>query len=56
VSRIEGLLRQKIAGRLPDLSETIQLVVHLTYRRNFGPVIDEALTLFEIEGGRYGIE
>jgi type IV secretion system protein VirB11 len=48
VSRIEGLLRQKIAGTLPDLADTIQLVVHLSFRRGFGPVVDEALTLREI--------
>jgi type IV secretion system protein VirB11 len=48
-ARIEGLLRQKITGQLPDLAETIQLVVHLTYRRGFGPVVDEVLTVQEIQ-------
>jgi type IV secretion system protein VirB11 len=48
VSRIEGLLRQKIAGTLPDLADTVQLVAHLSFRRGFGPVVDEALTLREI--------
>ena len=48
LSRIEGLLRQKIAGTLPDPGETIDLVVHLSYRRDFGPVVDEALTVREI--------
>jgi type IV secretion system protein VirB11 len=49
VSRIEGLLRQKIAGKLPDLADTVQLVVHLAFRRGFGPVVGEALTLAEIK-------
>jgi type IV secretion system protein VirB11 len=48
VSRIEGLLRQKIAGTLPDLADTVQLVVHLSFRRGFGPAVDAALTLREI--------
>jgi type IV secretion system protein VirB11 len=48
VSRIEGLLRQKIAGTLPDLSWTIGLIVHLASRPGFGPIVDEALTIDEI--------
>ena len=51
ISRIEGLLRQKIAGKLPDLSWTIQLIVHLSSRPNFGPYIDEIKTLKELQGG-----
>jgi type IV secretion system protein VirB11 len=50
VTRINGLLRQKIAGALPNLSWTIQLIVHLGSRPGFGPFIDEALTLAEIMG------
>jgi type IV secretion system protein VirB11 len=52
LSRIEGLLRQKIAGTLPDLADAIQLVVHLSFRRGFGPVADEALTVREIREGK----
>jgi type IV secretion system protein VirB11 len=48
ITRIEGLLRQKIAGKLPELSWTIQLIVHLTPRPGFGPVVDEVRTLEEI--------
>ncbi|MDR1389519.1 MAG: Flp pilus assembly complex ATPase component TadA [Treponema sp.] len=48
VSRIEGLLRQKIPGKLPDLSWTIQLVVHLSARAGFGPLVDEVVTTGEI--------
>jgi type IV secretion system protein VirB11 len=51
LSRINGLLRQKIAGVPPDLSETINLVVHLAYKSGFGPVVDEALTVREILDG-----
>ncbi|MDR0730419.1 MAG: Flp pilus assembly complex ATPase component TadA [Treponema sp.] len=51
IPRIEGLLRQKIPGVLPDLAESIQLVVHLAYRRGFGPVVDEVLTVREIQKG-----
>ena len=48
VTRIEGLLRQKIAGKLPELSWTIQLIVHLASRPGFGPLVDEVLTMNEI--------
>ena len=51
ISRIQGLLRQKIAGKLPELSWTIQLIVHLSSRPNFGPYIDEIATLKELEEG-----
>ena len=50
VTRIQGLLRQVIAGRLPDLSWTVQLVVHLGSRPGLGPHVDEALTIDEITG------
>jgi type IV secretion system protein VirB11 len=52
VTRIEGLLRQKIAGKLPDLSWTIQLIVHLASRPGFGPFVDEMLTMDEIAKSR----
>jgi type IV secretion system protein VirB11 len=51
VTRINGLLRQRIAGALPDLGEAIGLIVHLSYRRGFGPAVDEALTMREIREG-----
>jgi type IV secretion system protein VirB11 len=50
ISRLEGLLRQKITGTLPDIGDTVQLIVHLKYQADFGPVIDEALTIEEIRG------
>jgi len=49
LSRFEGLLRQKIIGKLPDLSWTIQLIVHLNSRPNFGPYIDEIATVKELQ-------
>jgi type IV secretion system protein VirB11 len=48
IPRIEGLLRQKITGTLPDLGDTIQLIVHLYKKQGFGPVVDEVLTIEEI--------
>jgi type IV secretion system protein TrbB len=48
VYRIEGLLRQRIHGKLPDLSWTIGLIIHLGSMPGFGPVIDEVLTMSEI--------
>jgi type IV secretion system protein VirB11 len=52
IPRIEGLLRQKISGTLPDLGDTINLIVHLYKKQGFGPVVDEALTIEEIHNGR----
>jgi len=49
IPRIEGLLRQVIKGQLPDLGDSIQLIVHLSNRSDFGPVVDEALTVREIK-------
>jgi type IV secretion system protein VirB11 len=47
IPRIEGLLRQKIMGQLPDLAESIHLIVHLKNK-----CVVEALTIREIrEGG-----
>ncbi|MDR1374193.1 MAG: Flp pilus assembly complex ATPase component TadA, partial [Treponema sp.] len=53
--RIEGLLRQKIAGKLPDLAWTIQLIVHLSSRPGFGPLVDEVLTIEEIKTAKEAI-
>jgi len=47
IPRVEGLLRQVIVGTLPDLSDTIHLIVHLANR-----MVDEALTVKEIQEGR----
>ena len=49
IPRIEGLLRQIIKGQLPDLADSIHLIVHLSFRPEFGPVVDEALTVREIQ-------
>ena len=49
IPRIEGLLRQIIKGQLPDLEDSIQLIVHLSNRFEFGPFVDEALTFREIK-------
>jgi len=54
VSRLEGLLRQRISGRLPDISDVIHVIVHLTYRHNFGPVVDEVREVKSITGGKGG--
>lgn len=51
VSRIEGLLRQKITGKLPDLRDTVNLIVHLSFERGFGPRVDEVKTVAEILAG-----
>jgi len=47
IPRIEGLLRQIIKGQLPDLADSIQLIVHLKNKS-----VVEALTLSEIREGK----
>jgi len=47
IPRIEGLLRQIIKGQLPDLADSIHLIVHLANKR-----VVEALTVREIQEGR----
>ena len=49
VSRVEGLLRQIIKGQLPDLADAVQLIVHLANKPGVGPMVDEALTVREIQ-------
>jgi type IV secretion system protein VirB11 len=49
IFRIEGLLRQRIHGKLPDLRWSIGLIVHLGAVSGFGPVIDEVFTMQEID-------
>jgi type IV secretion system protein VirB11 len=44
IPRIEGLLRQIIKGQLPDIAESIQLIVHLSNK-----AVDEVLTVREIQ-------
>ena len=51
ILRIQGLLRQKIKGTLPELSNVIQLIIHLHYRASYGPVVTQALTVKEIQEG-----
>jgi len=46
IPRIEGLLRQIIKGQLPDLAESIHLIVHLKNK-----TVVEALTVREIREG-----
>jgi type IV secretion system protein VirB11 len=52
IPRIEGLLRQKITGTLPDLGDTINLIVHLYKQQGFGPIVEEVLTVKEIQDGK----
>jgi len=47
IPRIEGLLRQIIKGQLPDLAESIHLIVHLKNK-----CVVEALTVSEIREGK----
>jgi type IV secretion system protein VirB11 len=47
IPRIEGLLRQIIKGQLPDLAESIHLIVHLKNKN-----VVEALTIREIREGK----
>jgi type IV secretion system protein TrbB len=47
IPRIEGLLREVIKGQIPDLAESVHLIVHLKNKR-----VVEALTVREIREGK----
>jgi len=47
IPRIEGLLREVIKGQIPDLAESIHLIVHLRNK-----CVVEALTIREIREGK----
>jgi len=47
IPRIEGLLREVIKGQIPDIAESINLIVHLKNKH-----IVEALTIKEIREGK----
>lgn len=42
ITRIKDLLREVIPGELPDVSQSVQLLVHLKPTKN-GPVVDEIM-------------
>ena len=42
ISRIEDLLREVIPGELPDVGQSVQLLVHLK-PTSTGPVVDETV-------------
>lgn len=42
IDRINDLLREVIPGQLPDIKQTVHLLVHMTPTKN-GPVVDEVL-------------
>jgi type IV secretion system protein VirB11 len=48
IHRLQGMLREAIQGKLPDLSFSIHLCVHLSYKPGFGPVVDEITAVKEI--------
>jgi type IV secretion system protein VirB11 len=43
LNRLRGMLSEVTTGKISDLSDTIHLCVHLRYKENFGPVVDEVL-------------
>lgn len=42
ISRLKDLLREVIPGELPDVKQSVQLLIHMKPTRN-GPVVDEVL-------------
>ncbi|HOF86328.1 MAG TPA: ATPase, T2SS/T4P/T4SS family [Treponemataceae bacterium] len=48
LTRFRGMLSEVITGTLPDVSDTIQLCVHLKRKEGFGPVVDEILRTRQI--------
>jgi type IV secretion system protein VirB11 len=48
ITRLQGMMREKISGALPDLSDIIHLCVHLGARQGFGPFVNEVVTAEEL--------
>ena len=48
IKRIEDLLREVITGSLPDVTQSVQLLIHLS-PTNHGPVVDEILETKNIQ-------
>lgn len=56
MNRLRGMLSQVITGELPEISDSIQLCVHLSYKAGFGPVVDEILHTKKIKKNAKTIE
>ena len=48
LTRFRGMLSEVITGVIPDVSDTINLCVHLKRRAGFGPVVEEVLQTRQI--------
>lgn len=51
ITRIEDLLREVISGDLPDVAQSVQLLVHLKPTKN-GPVVDEIVEACQLSKNR----
>jgi type IV secretion system protein VirB11 len=54
LGRLRGMLGEVITGTIPELGLTIHLCIHLSYRDNFGPVVDEVLRTGKTGAGKEG--
>ncbi len=52
ISRIRALLREVITGELPDISESIQLLIHIQGSKN-GPMIDEVVETSQLDNSSF---
>lgn len=48
LTRFRGMLSEVITGSLPDISDTINLCVHLKSKPGFGPIVNEVLQTRQI--------
>lgn len=48
LTRFRGMLSEVITGTLPDVSDTINLCIHLKRKSGFGPIVDEVLQTRQI--------
>lgn len=52
ISRIRDLLREVIPGELPDVAQSVQLLVHMIPTRN-GPIVNEVVETSQMSGSSF---
>ena len=52
ISRIRDLLREVIPGELPDVSQSVQLLVHMIPTKN-GPLVNEVVETKQLSSSSF---
>ena len=52
ISRIRDLLREVIPGELPDVSQSVQLLIHMIPTKN-GPIVNEVVETTQLSSSSF---